>query len=190
MKKAATGLLVAWNAVLTAALAFVLLRPEPSAVPAGPHTTPAGGHPSLVYVNTDSLLEHYAFYRDLNDAFKKKQDSIEKVITGRADAMEREIRAYQESAGALSPDQREKEEERLYRNQQALVSFREDLLARLSREESTMTATLHNDLADRMREFNNGRYQFIFGYQQNSGILFAADSLDVTGEVIRELKGR
>ncbi len=182
-------LLLVWNLVLTAAIVYLAFRlsGKPESV-SHPPTPSANGEPELVFVNTDTLLEHYPYYNALNEAFKKKQDSLEGIMSSRASAIERDIKAYQESGAAMTPQQRQATEEKLYKRQQALMEFREQALGALGEEEESMMDQLHADLAREVREYNNGRYHFVFGYQRGSGILFADSTRDITKEMIAAVK--
>jgi outer membrane protein len=176
--------------LLTAAVIYLAFRLTSTPAPAPRQAGPAGdGEPDIVFVNTDTLLNYYPYYDALNEAFKRKQDSLEKILSSRASAIERDAQAYQDKAAGMLPQQRQETEEKLYKRQQDLVEFRKKALSALSDDEETMMDQLHQDLAREIREYNAGRYRFILGFQRGSGILFADSARDITREVVEAIKG-
>ncbi|MCC6385376.1 MAG: OmpH family outer membrane protein [Bacteroidia bacterium] len=147
-----------------------------------------GTQPAIVFINTDSLLEHYPLFEDLRSSFEKKQDSIEGVMAMKMKAVENEIKKYQDNAPGMTDEQRQKEEERLYQKQQQLAETRKRLIDHLNEEEENMMNDLQKDLVSVLKDYNKDKgYHFILGYQKGSGILLANDSLNITDDVIREV---
>jgi outer membrane protein len=145
-----------------------------------------GGAPaSIVYINTDTLLEHYDFYKNMKSDLEKKQETIDALIETRGKQLETEINSYREKAATMGEADRGKEEERLGKKQEDLVQMRKEMLAGLSKEEDKMNDSLHNSLISCLKDFNKGKnYKFILGYQKGGGILLAEDSLNITKQVI------
>jgi outer membrane protein len=142
--------------------------------------TPATGS-AIVYVNTDSLLANYTFFKNLKEKLTKKQDSIDVQLKNRGRDLEGEITNYQKRGATMTEQQRAEEEERLGRKQQQLVQYRQTIIDQLSKEEDDLQDSVHNHLVSYLRELNKTKnYQFILGYQRGSGILLANDSLDIT----------
>jgi outer membrane protein len=145
----------------------------------------------IVYVNSDSLMDNYGFFKELQDRMEKRRDSLDQVLSARGNALEQEIKAYQSKAEGMSAGERQLREESLMRKQQALMDERDALLDQLKDEELEMTDSVHADLMKYLRDFNKGsRYDFILGYSRGGGILLANDSLDVTRQVIEGLNKR
>ncbi len=178
-----------WNLLLTAGIIFLVIKLyKQDKAPSPASSAAKTQESSVVYVNTDSLLENYPYFEDLKKQLEKKQDSIERIIEGKSKALESEIKSYQQRGASLSDSQRMTEEEKLYRKQQELVEFRKSLIDQLGNEEEKMMDSLHKNLSAALKEYNlNKNYHFIFGYQKGSGILLANDSLDITKEIISVL---
>lgn len=144
-----------------------------------------GGTVSLVYVNSDTLLEKYNYYQGIKKQLEKNQKQAETQIQNKAEQLQKEIEAYQQRGATMSESERMKEEERLGRKQEEAVNFRKQLLEKLSDEEESYQDSLHNKLISFLKEYNKTHnYKFILGYQKGSGILLADDSLDITSQVI------
>lgn len=142
----------------------------------------------VVFVNSDSLLENYTYFRNLEELLDKKKDSLERVLTQKGQILEREMRDYQEKAGGMTASERQLREEMLMKKQQALMGERDDLFEKLKSEDAALSDSIHIDLMNYLKEFNKKHgYDFILGYSQGGGILFANDSLDVTRLVLQGL---
>lgn len=186
------GLLI-YCLVLTAAVAYLFYKVSnnTSSTSKGEVVMPEGKSGNIVFVNVDTLLEHYNYYKDLREILTKKQDSIDAVLKNRGRDLEGEIAMYQKLAANMSDEQRAKEEERLGRKQQQLMQLKDDLLGNLSGQEDDLQDSLHKHLTSYLSELNNKtNYHFILGYQRGSGILLANDSLDITSSVIEGLNNR
>jgi outer membrane protein len=177
------------NFVLLIAVAFLYYKvysvknvsPAPSIqVPVGPS--------SIVYVNSDSLLDNYPFFTKLKNSLEKKQDSIENILKSRGKSLENDIKAYQEKGATMTDQERQANEEALGKRQQELMMYKEDMTNEMARQEENLNDTLHNNLISILKKYNKDKnYHFILGYQKGSGILLASDSLDITKQIIEEL---
>ncbi|HNR48857.1 MAG TPA: OmpH family outer membrane protein [Bacteroidia bacterium] len=186
------GLLI-YCMLLTAAVAYLFYKVSKnnSASPKSEIVVPEGKGGNIVFINVDTLLEHYNYYKDLRDILTKKQDSIDAVLKNRGRDLEGAIAMYQKLAGNMSEEQRAKEEEQLGKRQQQLMQFKDDLLNKLSVQEDALQDSLHKHLTSYLKDLNNKtNYHFILGYQRGNGILLANDSLDITTSVIEGLNNR
>lgn len=178
------------NVILLIAVVYLFIEinklkksaPADSASP----VTVSGAPASIVFVNTDSLLNNMDFYKNLKTQLEKKQDNIQSVIENRAKQLEDEVRSYQEKGATMSEAERANEEERLGRKQEEIVNYRKQMLGNLSDEEDALNDSLHTNILNYLKEFNqNKNYKYILGYQKGGGILLADDSLDITQQVIK-----
>jgi outer membrane protein len=145
----------------------------------------------VVFVNSDSLMDNYRLFSDLQKQMEKKSDSLDAVLNSRGQALEKEVMEYQERAAGMSAGERQLREESLMRKQQALLDQRETLLKSMKAEEDALTDSIYNDLQAFLRKFNEKRkYDFILGYSRGGGIMLANDSLEITRQVIEGLNKR
>ena len=143
---------------------------------------------TIVYVNSDSLLDNYPFFIKLKNSMEKKQDSLENILKSRGRLLENDIKAYQEKGATMTDRERQTTEEALGRRQQDLMQYKQDMTDELARAEDALNDTLHNNLVSTLKKYNKDKnYHFILGYQKGSGILLASDSLDITKQIIEEL---
>lgn len=143
----------------------------------------------IVFVNSDSLLTKYDYFKDLKVKFEKKTSDAQKDMQAKGQAFQREVAQYQQSAQTLSADQRKSTEERLARKQQELQTYQQNAGGALQNEQATENEKLYDKVADYLKIYAKEKgYKMVLTYSKgNSAILFADESLDVTSEVIKGL---
>ncbi len=179
------NLSIALNIILLLAVGFLYYKVYTT--PSTPSVVVQGKSKdaTVVYINSDSLLEHYDFYLQLKTDFDKKRDSVDKLLQIKDRSLKAEAAQYQQKAAAMSDAERQYTEEGLMQKQQSLVELRDNLLEYLSKREDEMSDTIHNHLTNYLKEYNKSfGYHFILGVQKGSGVMLANDSLNITKQVI------
>ena len=141
-----------------------------------------------VYVNGDSLLENYEYFKKAKKDFETKTALTENEITAKRTTLEREFANYQQTGASLSTDQRAKIEEVLMRKEQELRAFSENAAAKLQEEQVKFNEKLFDKVSDYLKSHTKGKsYKIVMNYTKGTGILYASDSLDITTEVLKGL---
>lgn len=156
------------------------------AAPAKTTATPVSSEEKIVYVNSDSLLNKYQYFKDLKVKLEAKAQTAQKDMAAKAQAFQREAAQYQQQANTLPADQRAATEERLGRKQQELQAYQQNAGAALQQEQATENEKLYDKVADYLKEYAKKKgFKMVLSYSKGNGtILFADESLDVTSEVI------
>jgi outer membrane protein len=143
----------------------------------------------IVFINQDSLLTKYEYYKDLKVKFEGKTKSAQSDMQAKGQAFQREVAQYQQTAGNLSADQRKETEERLARKQQELQTYQQNAGGALQNEQAVETEKLYDKVAGYLKTYAKEKgYKMVLTYSKgNSAILFADESLDVTSDVIKGL---
>ncbi len=142
----------------------------------------------IVFVNSDSLLDNYVYFKKKKIELENKQDRIKNELTAESDKLQNDAAHYQESAGSMSDMQRQQTEEQLMARQQKLMEKKDLLLGQLEEEKSKSSEELYSKVSTFIRSLNvDNKYNFVLGYSKGGGILFANDSLDITGKVLEGL---
>ncbi|WP_421944475.1 OmpH family outer membrane protein [Pedobacter sp.] len=154
-------------------------------------STTAAVSPSekIVYVNSDSLLTKYDYFKDLKVKFEGKSKNAQADMQAKGQAFQREVTQYQQSAQTLSADQRKATEERLARKQQELQTYQQNAGGALQNEQAVENEKLYDKVAAYLKIYAKEKgYKMVLTYSKgNSAILFADETLDVTSEVIKGL---
>jgi outer membrane protein len=143
----------------------------------------------IVYVNSDSLLNNYEYFKTIKDKFQSKSKKAQSDLTAKGSAFQREVAAYQQSAANLSAEQRSATEERLARKQQELQTFNQNAGNALANEEAAENEKLYNKVSEFLKKHAKAKgYKMVLTYSKaNPTVLFADESLDVTKEVVAGL---
>jgi len=181
--------LFASAALITAFSACQNKETKPETTKTDSAAVAASASEKIVFVNQDSLLTKYEYYKDLKVKFEGKTKNAQSDIQSKGQAFQREVAEYQKNAGTLSADQRKATEERLGRKQQELQTYQQNAGGALQNEQATETEKLYDKVADYLKTYAKGKgYKMVLTYSKgNSAILFADESLDVTNEVIKGL---
>ncbi len=144
---------------------------------------------TIVYVNSDSLLNNYEYFKEIKSKFEGKSKTAEADLKDKGAAFQREVAAYQQGAKDMSADQRAQTEQRLARKQQELQTYQQNAGAALQNEEAAENEKLYDKVAEYLKKHAKDKgYKMVLTYSKgNSAILFADESLDVTKEVIAGL---
>ncbi|MET4081914.1 outer membrane protein [Pedobacter sp. UYP30] len=143
----------------------------------------------IVFVNSDSLLSKYDYYKDLKTKFDSKTKSAQADMQSKTQAFQREVAEYQKNAATLAADVRKSTEERLGRKQQELQTYQQNAGGSLQNDQAAENEKLYNKIADYLKGYAKDKgYKMVMTYAKgSSAILYADDSLDVTSEVIKGL---
>ncbi len=142
----------------------------------------------IVFVNSDSLLEHYEFYKNAKKQFEASQTRIKSELKTQGENLQKEIEQYQQQAIGMTDAEKMQKEEQLGMKQQQIMQRKEELLDKLDAEQSKSSEELYNRLNQYLKKYNEGKnYNFVLGYQKGGGILFANDSLNITKDVVEGL---
>lgn len=185
------GLLI-WNAILTLAVAFLGFQHFKNNTSGGADggMAEATKGKKIVYVQADSLLKNYEYYKDFQKEFESKGFQLENDLANKGRSFQNKVAFFQQRAqqGALSQDQAQSAQAQLGKEEQEITKYRDDQLRKLDEERMKKTEEFYGNIFDYIKKYNkdNG-YEFVLGYSKGGGILFANADLDVTKKMIEGL---
>ncbi len=142
----------------------------------------------IAYVNSDSLLLNYDYYKSTIKDLNEKRKKLETDITGRARSLENEAVSYQQKGRSMTLEQAQLTEQNLYRKQQELVQYRDKISQQLAQEEQQKIEELYGNITNYLKDYTKDKpYRLVLGYSKGGGILFADNSLEITNEVLTGL---
>jgi outer membrane protein len=176
-------------------MAVLLATYEREAVPAetgGPVPGPlqGDGNARIVFINSDSLKANYQLFKDLKASLEQTYKVKEADIKARQKTYEKDAAYFQEQVNkkSLSEKSAQMIYEDLMKVQQQLIDLRDQYTEELSRSEYDMNLQILDSIDVFLKRYNQEYgYDYILGYSKGSGILYAKDTLDITGDVIRKL---
>lgn len=173
------------------AIAFVIVLASVAAKAqnaAAPTTVPASG-PTIVFVNQDTLLANYNYFKAVQAKMQSLSQKAQAEIQTKGQAFQKEVAAYQKSANALRPAQKASTEKKLAKEQQTLQDMQQNTAKQLQEIETSENATLYNKIADYLKTYAKAKgYKLVLTYSKtNPSMLYGEESLDVTKEVVAGL---
>jgi outer membrane protein len=179
-----------WNIVLTVALAvlyFLHFSGGRSGSAGATDSSGIGGR-RIVYVQVDSLLSNYEFFKDTKKELESKRFQLENDLTTRGRSLENEIAFFQQRAQTMTLDQARSTEAQLMKKQQDLVQYRDRSAQQLAQEEANKNEMLYNQIQQYIKQYNeDNQYEYVLGYTQGGGILYADSTLNVTQKMLQGL---
>jgi len=143
----------------------------------------------IVFVNSDSLLTKYNYFKDMSARLEKKGKDAQADLMSRGQAFQREVAEYQKAQATMPADERQKTEQRLQRKNQELQAYQQNAGAQVQQEQAGEQAKLYEKVADFLKVYAKDKgYKMVMTYQKgNSGILYGDASLDITSDVVKKL---
>jgi outer membrane protein len=148
-----------------------------------------GSSESIVFVNTDSLLNNYDYFKKVKNQFQEKSKKAQADLSAKGMAFQNEVAAYQKNAASLSTEQRAATEQRLARKQQELSMYNQNASNSLAKDEAAENEKLYDNVSAYLKKHAKDKgYKMVLTYSKSNPVLLFADgSLDVTKEVIKGL---
>lgn len=141
---------------------------------------------TIVYVNSDSLLENYEYFKEVRAKFEEKAKKAQANLQSKGTAFQKEVADYQKNAGTMSAEQRANTEERLARKQEELAQLNQNASSSLAQEEAQENEKLYNRVAEFLKKHAEDKgYKLVLTYTtSNPTVLYADKSMEITKEVI------
>lgn len=152
------------------------------------NTDGTSSNESIAYVNSDSLLNNFNFYKELKSTADAKRNKVEKDLVAKKTAFQQEVMNYQQSAPSMTDLQRQTTEQRLGKKQQDLALYEQKQSELIMKEEEKATNELYSKISDYLKVYSKEKsLKVVLAYTKGSGILYANAKLDITGDVIKGL---
>lgn len=144
----------------------------------------------IVYVNTDTLLTNYDYYKDVVKEFENKRFAAENELQRRSKSFQNEVALFQRQvqAGGMSQEQGQTKQQQLALKEQDIMMYRDNTSSALAEEQAGKTDELISNIQDYLKKYNeDDRYDMVIGYSKGGGVLYAKEEMDITAEVLKGL---
>lgn len=147
------------------------------------------GTAEIVYINSDSLLSKYEYFKDARTRFQSKTEKAEKDLQSKAAAFEKEVQNYQRTGGNMTVEQRASTEQKLAQRQQQLQQQSQTTGNQLATEEAEEMKKIYDRVEAYLQKLSQEKgYKMVLTYSRGqSAILYGDNSLDITEEVLTGL---
>lgn len=155
-------------------------------------SAPAAATPEkaeIVYVNSDTLLTKYDYFKDMSSRLQEKGKTAQADLQSKGQAFQREVMDYQKNINSLSADQRAATEQRLKRKNDELQAYKENASAQLQNDQAGENSKLYDKIADFTKAYAKEKgYKLVLTFSKaNPTVLYGDPSLDVTADVVKRL---
>lgn len=176
------------NVVLTIAVAVLYYLHfkdrQPEAAPVVATPAEAKGK-AIVYVNVDSLLTRYDYFKDTQKVLESKRFQLENDLAAKGRNLQNKVAFFQQRAATMTQEQGRATEASLQKEQQDILAYRERAAQNLAAEEQEKNKQLYDQIYDYLKKVNaQNKYEFVLGYTKGGGILFANPSADQTKAIL------
>ena len=148
----------------------------------------------IAYIDVDSLLNNYNYFKDLSDMLVDKRDKTLRQLGDRKSLLEKEYNDYirrAQSNAFLSEDMQKREAERIGRKDQELQADANKAQEDLAFEQMMMNQQMTDTIVESLKVFNETKkYQVIFSKQGTNPFFVANDAYNITADVIKFLNDR
>ena len=143
----------------------------------------------IVFVNQDSLLSKYEYFKDMTKRLEDKNKSATSDVDSRRQALQREVADYQKSANSLSADQKSSTEQRLQREGQEFQSYQQNAAAQFQNEQAGEQQKLYEKVAGLIKDYAKEKgYKMVLTFQKgNTNLWYGDPGIDVTADVLKKL---
>ncbi len=142
----------------------------------------------VAYVNVDSLLLNYNYFKDLNEQLLKKEENSRANVTQQARNLQNEVQEFYRKAennAFLTRERMQQEQERLMKKEQELKDLDAKLTQELLVERQKLNEQLRDTIVSTLKVYNKEKgYQMVFSNTAEDNILIAGEAYDITRELI------
>ncbi len=145
---------------------------------------------SVAFVNNDSILSSYELVKKMRADLEAKGRRLEGEVASKQTAFEKDAAYFQEQVAkkAISEQSAQEIYGQLQQNQQKIYELRDRYASELQQSEMDMNIALLDSVMNFLNRYNEKyKFDYILGFTKGGNILYANDTLDVTGDVIKEL---
>jgi len=148
------------------------------------------GSMSVAFVSNDSIMSNYELVKKMRVDFEAKGKRLEAEVASKQKALEKDEAYFEEQMAKKTLSEQSAQEiyGQLQQNQQQIYGLRDRYLAELQQSEMEMNVAIIDSVMNFLKRYNEKyKFDYILGFQKGGNILYANDTLDVTGDVIKEL---
>ncbi len=179
------NLSLAINAILFVAVAALYYLHFSASIPqrTGEETTPT--NLQIAYIKSDTVLKYYEYFKVNKDKLEGKGKRLDQDLKNRAQSLQNEFDSYQRNSSNLTMGQARAVEEDLGKKRQNLQLYQESLSQEMQMEQNKMTKDLYDRVTHYLKQYGKDKgLQVVLKNDASSDLLFGAESLDISNDVI------
>ncbi len=148
----------------------------------------AGSGKRIAYVRTGELVNNYLGTRELKSTLEEKSQ----MLRNNVGTLERELQAaladFQQVAGGLGREELQARRQALLAKDEELKRYADAAGSRSQQEQATLTSGVLKQINSFLKEYGAlNDYDIIFGTTLDGSLLYGAEAIDITAEVLAVL---
>lgn len=171
----------------TLALAACTGTPATKENPSATAPVVAEGGLKIAYVDTDTLLAHYEYAKELEAELKAYRDQQEANGRQQVEKFQRDYQDYLKNGSTLTLSQQQAKEAELKQRAERMATLEQELLAKVAERQITENTKLLNAIFAFVREYNEQNQQFDIILRktfENTPVLYVNPAMDITQEIL------
>ncbi|MDR1633182.1 MAG: OmpH family outer membrane protein [Dysgonamonadaceae bacterium] len=148
----------------------------------------------IAYIRTDSLLNNYKLFKDLNEASMKELENHRLDINQRKQRFEKDVQDFQQKVqlnAFITQERMNQEGSRLEKTRNDLERYAAQIEQSLSEKQMLMQQQLQDSVLSGLKLFNTPqKYQIIFSNIGTDNFYYVDNVYDITKEVVDFLNAR
>ncbi|WP_345890354.1 OmpH family outer membrane protein [Rufibacter aurantiacus] len=143
----------------------------------------------IVFVNSDTLLNRYQYFKDVKARLEAKGKRMESDLRGKASSFQKEVEQYRQTGAGMTQEQRAATEQRLAQKEQQLAAQQQTSGNQLAKDENDEMKKIYEKVEAHLMKISKEKgYKMVLTYTRgNSAILYGDASLDITDETVKGL---
>jgi outer membrane protein len=151
-------------------------------------TSVAAGDLKVAYLNSDSVLKHYDFYKEVRGRFETKGKKLDQDLQNRAQSLQNEIGAYQRNISTMTIGQAKAVEEDLGKKQQNFRLYQQSIEQDLANEQAKVNEQLYGNITSFLKTYGAEKgLQAVLKFDTSSDLLYGSAGIDITADVVKGL---
>ncbi len=143
----------------------------------------------IAYVDIDSIMSQYAYWKDVTKLMKEKEANIQKTLSGKQQALQQAAANFQQNvqANKYTQEQAQQVQAGIQRQAQDADALQQRLGSEYQNEVAKYNKALSDSVHNYLREYNKDKKYAIILAKSGDNILYADKAYDVTNEVVKGL---
>ena len=150
-------------------------------------TTPASDNQKVAYVEIDSIMSQYTYWKDVTKIIKAKEANIQRTLAGKQKAIQAAAANFQQNvqANKYTQVQAQQIQASIQKQAQDADALQQRLGAESQNEVAKYNKALSDSVHNYLKEYNKDKKFAIILAKSGDNILYADPAYNITDDVIK-----
>lgn len=150
-------------------------------------TTPASDNQKVAYVEIDSIMSQYTYWKDVTKIIKAKEANIQRTLAGKQKAIQAAAANFQQNvqANKYTQVQAQQIQASIQKQAQDADALQQRLGAEYQNEVAKYNKALSDSVHNYLKEYNKDKKFAIILAKSGDNILYADPTYNITDDVIK-----